>query len=111
MIDLLGWASSFILLATILTQVGKQWRERSSQGVSKWLFAGQTAASIGFTVYSALLKNWVFTVTNALLLLAGVLGCLLTLRSRSQEQKPQGPAAPHSDSAQSPARSGEPAPG
>lgn len=80
MIEAIGWVSSLILLATILQQVRKQWAERSTQGVSKWLFVGQTAASTGFTIYSALVGNWVFTVTNALMLLSGLAGCLLTLR-------------------------------
>jgi MtN3 and saliva related transmembrane protein len=82
MVDAIGWASSFVLLATILTQIHKQWRSRSSEGVSKWLFVGQTAASLGFTVYSWLVDNWVFVVTNALLLVAGVTGFLMTLHYR-----------------------------
>ena len=56
-IDVIGWAAAGILLLTIATQVVKQWRDRSSQGVSPWLFAGQVIASAGFTVYSVLLGN------------------------------------------------------
>jgi len=63
-IDMIGWAAAGILLLTIATQVAKQWRDRSSQGVSPWLFAGQVIASAGFTVYSVLLGNMVFAVTN-----------------------------------------------
>jgi MtN3 and saliva related transmembrane protein len=81
--DLIGWASSIVLLATVVGQVRKQWRARSSEGVSRWLFVGQTAASAGFTVYSALVKNWVFTVTNALLLISALVGCALTLHFRA----------------------------
>ena len=44
-----------------------QWRERTSKGVSKWLFIGQITASIGFSIYSILLHNWVFTITNLLM--------------------------------------------
>ena len=47
--ELIGWASSAILLATLVRQVRKQWREGTSEGVSRWLFVGQTAASAGFT--------------------------------------------------------------
>jgi MtN3 and saliva related transmembrane protein len=78
MVDAIGWASSAVLLATIVTQIRKQWRARSSEGVSKWLFVGQSAASLGFVVYSWLVDNWVFVVTNALLLVAGVTGFLIT---------------------------------
>lgn len=79
MVDVIGWVSSMILLTTILHQVRKQWREPSNAGVSKWLFIGQTAASLGFTLYSALLGNWVFTVTNGLLLLSGLAGACIPL--------------------------------
>jgi len=78
MTDALGWASSIVLLATIVQQIVKQWQEGSARGVSKWLFVGQTSASLGFTVYSALLRNWVFTVTNALLLVSAIAGMVLT---------------------------------
>ncbi len=78
MTDVIGWVSSILLLATILSQILKQWRERSAEGVSTWLFLGQIVASTGFTVYSALLRNWVFTVTNALMLLSALCGFALT---------------------------------
>ena len=79
MVDAVGWTSSAVLLATIVAQIHKQWRARSSEGVSRWLFVGQTAASLGFTVYSWLVDNWVFVVTNALLLVAGITGFVITL--------------------------------
>jgi MtN3 and saliva related transmembrane protein len=77
--ELLGWCSSFVLFSTIVGQIVKQWREGSSQGVSPWLFIGQTAASIGFATYSVLVKNWVFTVTNSVLALSAVVGVLVSL--------------------------------
>jgi uncharacterized protein with PQ loop repeat len=86
MVDALGWASSLILLATILTQIHKQWRERSDKGVSRWLFVGQSTASLGFTLYSYALGNWVFTTTNALLLLSGLLGGALTFHFRRRRR-------------------------
>ena len=55
-------------------------RERTTRGVSKWLFFGQAAASLGFTWYSLRVGNWVFSVTNALLLLSALFGCWLMLR-------------------------------
>ncbi len=75
--EILGWCSSIVLLSTIVGQIVKQWREGSSKGVSPWLFVGQTAASVGFTTYSVLLKNWVFTVTNSALALSAVVGVLV----------------------------------
>lgn len=81
-IDMIGWAAALILLLTIATQVVKQWRDRSSQGVSPWLFAGQVIASAGFTVYSVLLGNVVFAVTNGLMLAGAVLGQLLYWRNQ-----------------------------
>lgn len=82
MIEAIGWASSVMLLLTIAKQIHKQWQEGSSEGVSKFLFVGQMSASLGFTVYSYLVKNWVFVVTNALMFLNGVVGLALTMRQK-----------------------------
>ncbi len=79
--DIIGWLSSAILLATLLRQVDRQWRERSTQGVSKWLFIGQLAASTGFLLYSFLLDNWVFVFTNAALLLTAIAGQMIYQRN------------------------------
>jgi uncharacterized protein with PQ loop repeat len=77
MIEILGWASSFILLLTLVKQVYKQWKEGTGEGISKWLFVGQLAASVGFTTYSFLVGNWVFTVTNGLLTANNLVGIYL----------------------------------
>lgn len=79
MTEAIGWVSSLILVLTIGKQVYKQWQEGSSQGISKWLFVGQVAASLGFTLYSWLLHNWVFVVTNAVMLLNALVGLGLVL--------------------------------
>ena len=88
MTEVIGWASSVILVLTIGKQIYKQWQEKSSKGVSKWLFIGQIAASLGFTIYSWLVRNWVFVVTNALLLISAFvgLGIVLYHRNSSSEQ-------------------------
>lgn len=80
MTEAIGWIASLILIVTIASQVAKQWRERTSAGVSTWLFVGQMAASIGFTIYSLLLKNWVFAVTNGVMILNGLIGYAITVR-------------------------------
>ncbi|MGY1459582.1 MULTISPECIES: hypothetical protein [unclassified Luteimonas] len=72
--DLIGWAASAILLATLSRQIVTQWKDKDAKGVSRWLFVGQIAASTGFVVYSWLLDNWVFIVTNALILLTAIVG-------------------------------------
>jgi uncharacterized protein with PQ loop repeat len=77
MIELIGWISSFILLLTLIRQVKKQWEDKTSEGLSKWLFVGQLIASLGFTVYSYLVGNWVFTATNGLLIINNVIGIYL----------------------------------
>ena len=87
MTELIGWTSSAILLLTLTSQVRKQWREHRSEGVSRWLFVGQTAASVGFTVYSWLVGNWVFVATNALILLNAVFGVWLTFHQRRAGQR------------------------
>ena len=87
MTEAVGWVSSGILVLTIAKQVYKQWQEGSSEGVSKWLFVGQMAASLGFTIYSWLVSNWVFVVTNAVMLVNGLLGLLIVIHHRRRERK------------------------
>jgi uncharacterized protein with PQ loop repeat len=82
MTNALGWASSIILVLTIGSQVFKQWHDRTSAGVSTWLFVGQLAASTGFTIYSLLLRNWVFAVTNGIMIVNGLLGYAITMKHR-----------------------------
>ena len=77
MTEIIGWASSIILLLTLVKQVYKQWKDGETEGVSKWLFIGQLFASVGFTVYSYLVENWVFTITNALLTINNIIGISL----------------------------------
>jgi MtN3 and saliva related transmembrane protein len=92
MTDVLGWGSSIVLLATIAAQISKQWGERTSRGVSPWLYVGQAVASLGFCVYSALLGNWVFIVTNVLLALAAFVGLAITVlpkRALGQQEQRQ----------------------
>jgi MtN3 and saliva related transmembrane protein len=78
MVEPIGWLSSVILVTTIAVQIVKQWRERSARGVSRWLFVGQAAASLGFLIYSVLLRNWVFTLTNGMMLLSALIGAGMT---------------------------------
>ena len=87
MVEALGWVSSLILVLTIAKQVYKQWRSGTSEGVSKWLFIGQITASVGFVTYSLLVKNWVFVVTNGLLLVQALFGGYLLFKYRRREQR------------------------
>lgn len=82
----IGWLSAVVLLATLGRQVYSQWRSGATQGISRWLFAGQLVASTGFVVYSWLLANWVFVVTNALILLTAVIGQCLYLSNRQTQR-------------------------
>jgi MtN3 and saliva related transmembrane protein len=86
LVEMLGWFSSFVLVLTIGKQVYKQWQEGSSEGVSKWLFVGQLTASAGFTAYSLLVRNWVFVVTNSLMLVNGLLGLFIVLHHRRKKR-------------------------
>lgn len=85
MTEIIGWTSSLILLATLIKQVYKQWSEGTSEGISKWLFVGQLAASTGFTIYSYLVGSWVFMVTNGLLTVNNILGICLYFYFRSSQ--------------------------
>lgn len=101
MTELIGWTSSLILLATIVTQIHKQWEERSSTGVSKWLFIGQLVASGGFTAYSYLVGNWVFVVTNALMAMSAIVGWVVVRHHRHNADKKGGASERATDSAES----------
>jgi MtN3 and saliva related transmembrane protein len=71
-----------VLLVTLGRQVYSQWRSRATSGVSRWLFVGQLTASAGFALYSWLLGNWVFLVTNVALLVTAVAGETIYLKNR-----------------------------
>lgn len=77
MVEVIGWASSLILLLTLIKQVYKQWKDGETKGVSSWLFIGQLLSSIGFTVYSYLVENWIFTITNGILTINNLIGICL----------------------------------
>ena len=80
--ELIGWTSSAVLLATIARQVYTQWKTKSTAGVSHWLFIGQVTASTGFTIYSSLLHNWVYVVSNIALLITAVIGQIIYKRNK-----------------------------
>jgi MtN3 and saliva related transmembrane protein len=92
-VQAIGWVSSLILVITIGQQVWKQWQEGASEGVSTWLFIGQVAASVGFTFYSCLVKNWVFVVTNSLMLANGLVGGVILARNRRRKGRARRKAA------------------
>lgn len=85
--DLTGWVSALILILTISRQVYKQWKSRSTAGVSSWLFVGQLAASTGFVIYSYLVQNWVFVATNAFMLATAVVGQLIYRTNKRREER------------------------
>lgn len=85
-VELIGWSGAVVLLLTLGRQVYTQWRDRRAQGLSRWLFVGQLTASTAFLVYSWLLDNWVFVVTNGLLLVTAAVGEWIYLRNRKLEQ-------------------------
>ena len=87
MIEALGWIISIILVLTLGKQVYKQWQEGVSEGISRWLFIGQITASTGFSIYSWLVHNRVFVVTNLLMILNAFIGLSLVLWQRHHKQK------------------------
>lgn len=90
MIDMIGWLSACVLLTTLIKQVIVQWRNRSDKGVSTWLFIGQITSSLGFVVYSILLNNVIFIITNSLLLLVAITGEAVFIRNRRLQNDKSG---------------------
>lgn len=80
--DLLGWAATAVLIATLARQIYKQHTAGSVEAVSTWLFVGQMTASVLFIAYSALVGSTVFVVTNTLILATAVTGQVLAMRRR-----------------------------
>lgn len=78
----IGWASAVILLLTVGRQVFTQWKAGTTAGLSRWLFVGQIAASLGFTIYSWMLDNWVFVVTNIFMILTACVGQIVYVRNK-----------------------------
>jgi len=87
--SLIGWLSAAVLLATLVVQLHAQWRERSTAAGSRWLFAGQVLASIGFILYSALLHEVVFVTASSLILIAAIIGQLLVFSDRRRDRRRQ----------------------
>ena len=83
--DWIGWAATAVLMATLIRQIRKQWIADSVESVSVWLFVGQIAASVLFIIYSALVSNPVFVVTNILILGTAVVGQVLTVIKRRRQ--------------------------
>lgn len=80
--DIVGWAASAVLMATLIQQVVRQARDATAPAASMWLFAGQIVSSVGFIIYSVLVGSRVFIVTNSLILLTAVVGQVITARKR-----------------------------
>ncbi|WP_386070587.1 hypothetical protein ACFJIW_08070 [Tahibacter sp. UC22_41] len=80
--DLIGWAASVVLMATLIRQIVTQARDKSARGVSRWLFAGQIVSSIGFIAYSVLVGSLVFVVTNGCILVTAIVGQVITARRK-----------------------------
>lgn len=89
--DVLGWAASAVLLLTLGRQVWVQWKEQRTEGLSSGLFLGQMTASAGFVVYSVLVGNAVFVLTNAALFATAITGQWIYRRNLRRE-KAQDPA-------------------
>lgn len=106
--DMVGWVSAAILVATISRQVYTQWRTQSIAGVSKWLFVGQLAASMGFTVYSWLVDNLVFVFANFFIFLTAVAGeCIYLRNKRLTERRERGEGKGQDKKRHRPARGGD----
>lgn len=91
--QLVGWTASAILLVTLASQVRTQWVTGSTRGVSRRLFIGQSAASVGFLSYSAMVGDTVFIFTNACILLTALVGQAVDRRNRARTATAHEPPA------------------
>jgi MtN3 and saliva related transmembrane protein len=63
--DMVGWASAAVLLATIGRQVYSQCKSKA--------------------IYSSLLHNWVFLLSNAAMIVTAVVGELINISNRKRQ--------------------------
>jgi uncharacterized protein with PQ loop repeat len=91
--DVVGWASALVLGMTLSWQVYTQWKSKTCAGVSRWLFVGQLVASAGFVVYSYLLENRVFVMTNAFNFCAALIGQGIYLKNKKNDARMQATGA------------------
>jgi hypothetical protein len=82
--DLVGWLSSATLVATLARQLHTQATKGNGQALSRWLFVGQIAASLGFIAYSWMLRNPVFLLSNTILLGMAIAGQWLYYRNEKK---------------------------
>ena len=75
-IDAIGWTAAVVLLATIgPAGLHRIRRDKTSKLVYRdGCSSGQCAASSLFVIYSWLLSNWVFVITNLMLLVTALIG-------------------------------------
>jgi len=85
--DAVGWAASLLLMATVGSQVWKQIREKSCDGVSRFLFIGQLFASLLFLAYAWMVGNAVFIASNTFLVMAALVGQLAMLRNQRRQAR------------------------
>ncbi|MBV9695775.1 MAG: hypothetical protein JO005_02480 [Gammaproteobacteria bacterium] len=85
--DWIGAASGLVLVASLGAQCWKEWREGTTRGVSGLFFIGQMITSIGFVIYSALLRNWVFIATNVAILISAVAGQVILWLNRRRKRR------------------------
>ncbi|MET0292675.1 MAG: hypothetical protein ABW136_09960 [Steroidobacteraceae bacterium] len=86
--SIFGIAATVILVATLISQTVKQWRERVTKGVSRWFFLGQVSASVCFIIYSVLIGSVLFTITNALILASAFAGYVVLQLNRRRARSP-----------------------
>lgn len=80
--DLIGWTASGLLVLTLARQIHAQAKDPDARGVSRWLFAGQIASSLGFIAYSVLVRNPVFIATNGAILCTAIVGQVVLWRRK-----------------------------
>ena len=76
------------MVTTLVNQVYQQWKSGKAGGISVFLFVGEVAASIGFTIYSVRVRDWVFVVTNSILVVNAIVGLCLTIVLKRRGTKP-----------------------
>ena len=87
---IIGLISALFVRGVIRTGMTRlRINERVNTQTSSQLDIVRIAASIGFVIYSALVDNWVFIVTNSLILLTAIVGFVLQRRRQGAAARTQ----------------------
>lgn len=74
LVDLLGYVAGILVVISLLPQVLKSWKTKSTQDISLWRYIIYVIGLVLWILYAVIIKNGPLAVMNSLgLILAGLI--------------------------------------